>query len=73
VVADPDPSDGDFAEGGPEGIGPCAPAPDADAAFAVTTLEDQFLVGLLDEGPEGNFSITVGNRGAHLVGAQGWR
>ena len=29
-----------------------SPALDAVAGFAVPTLEDQFLVGLLDEGPE---------------------
>jgi hypothetical protein len=52
IVADPRPSDGDLAEGGLEGEGSCPPALDAAAGLAVPALEDQFLVGLLDEGPE---------------------
>ncbi len=51
-VADPGACDGDLAEGGLEGVGPCPSALDAVAALAVTALEDQFVVGLLDEGPE---------------------
>ena len=52
VVRDPRPLDGDLTEGGLEGEGPCPPALDAAAAFAVASLEDQLLVGLLDEGSE---------------------
>src|SRR5512135_1909803 len=49
IVADPGPLDDDLAEGGLEGVGSCPAALDAAAAFAVPTLEDEFLVGLLDE------------------------
>lgn len=44
--------DGDLAEDGLEGIGSRAPALDPVSAFAVTTLEDQLLIGLLDEDAE---------------------
>src|SRR5207249_5180457 len=49
VVTDPGPLHGDFAEGGLEGEGSCPPPLDAVATVAVAALEDQFLVGLLDE------------------------
>src|SRR4051812_44066928 len=52
MVADPRPSDGDLAEGGLEGEGPCPSTLDAITSFAVPSLEDQLLVGLLDKGPE---------------------
>jgi len=48
----PRPLDGDLAEGGFEGEGSGSSTLDATTASAVTTLEDQFLVGLLDEGFE---------------------
>jgi hypothetical protein len=51
-VADPGPSDGDFTEAGLEAEGARPSALDALAAFAVPLLEDQFLVGLLDQDPE---------------------
>ena len=44
-----DRSHGDLAEGRLEGEGACPPPLDAGAAFAVPLLQDQFLVGLLDE------------------------
>jgi hypothetical protein len=46
------PLDGDLANGRLEGEGSCPPKPDAAAAFALPPLEDQFLVGFLDEGSE---------------------
>jgi hypothetical protein len=48
IVADPGPLDDDLAEGGLEGGGSCPATLEAAAAFAVPTLEDEFLVGLLD-------------------------
>jgi hypothetical protein len=51
-MRDSRPSDGDFTEGGLESEGSRPSAADAAAAFAVASLEDQFLVGLLDEGLE---------------------
>ena len=71
LVADPRPLDGDFAEGGLEGEGACPPPLDAGAAFAVPPLEDQFLVGLLDEGSEEpalDFEAGVMDEGLDLVG-----
>src|SRR4051794_32557677 len=71
VVADPDSLHGDFAEGGLEGKGACAPALDAAAALAVAPLEDQFLVGLLDEGAEESaldFEAGLMDEGLDLVG-----
>jgi hypothetical protein len=44
--------DGDFPEGGLEGEGSCPPTLDAAAGLTLSPLEDQFLVGLLDEGLE---------------------
>ena len=52
IVADPRPLNGDLAEDRLEGEGACPPALDAGTAFAVPVLQDQFLVGLLDEGLE---------------------
>ena len=49
IVADPRPLNGDLAEDRLEGEVACPPALDAGAAFAVPVLQDQFLVGLLDE------------------------
>jgi hypothetical protein len=70
-VRDASPSDGDLAEGGLEGIGSCATALDAVAALAVATLDDQFLVGLLDEGTEESpldFEPGLMDEGLDLVG-----
>jgi hypothetical protein len=44
--------DGDLAEEGLEGEGPCAASLDAGPGFAMPLLEDQFVIGLLDEHPE---------------------
>lgn len=52
VVTDPGPLDGDCAEGGLEGERSCPAALDAVATLAVPALQDQFVVGLLDEGAE---------------------
>ncbi len=52
LVTDPGAFDGDLAEDGLEGGGPCPSAWDPIAALAVPPLEDQLLVGLLDEGAE---------------------
>jgi hypothetical protein len=52
MVADPRPSDGDLTEGGLEGEGPCPSTLDAITSFTMPSLEDQLLVGLLDQGPE---------------------
>ena len=49
IVADPRPLDGDLAEDRLEGEGACPPPLDAGAAFAVPLLQDQFLIGLLDQ------------------------
>jgi hypothetical protein len=49
-VADAGASDDDFAEGGLEGEGSRPPALDPRAALAVAALEDELLVGLLDQG-----------------------
>ena len=49
VVADPRPLDGDLTEGRLEGERPRPPALDARTGFAVPLLQNQFLVGLLDE------------------------
>ena len=49
IVADPRPLNGDLAEDRLECEGPCPPPPDAGAAFAVPVLENQFLIGLLDQ------------------------
>ena len=52
LVADPRPLDGDLAEGRLEGERPRPPALDTGAGFAAAVLQDQLLVGLLDEGSE---------------------
>src|SRR5271166_6683894 len=49
VVADPQPLNGDFAEGCFEGEGSGPPALDASAAFALPVFENQLLIGLLDQ------------------------
>ena len=49
LVEDSRPLNGDLAEDRLEGEGACPPPLDAGAAFAVPLLQDQFLVGLLDE------------------------
>ena len=49
LVLDPRPPDGDLTKGRLEGEGSCPPKPDARAAFALPLLEDQFVVGFLDE------------------------
>ena len=49
IVADPRPLNGDLAEDRLECEGPCPPPLDAGAAFAVPVLENQFLIGLLDQ------------------------
>jgi hypothetical protein len=48
-VEDSRPLNGDRAEGRLDGEGSCSPKLDAGVAFTVPLLEDQFLVGLLDE------------------------
>jgi len=71
IVADPGPLDGDFTEGGLEGEGSCPPALNAVSAFAVPTLEDQLLVGLLHEDlkePALDFEIGLMNERFDLVG-----
>jgi hypothetical protein len=52
VVRDPGSFDGDFAEDGLEGEGSRPSASDALAAVPPPLLEDELLVGLLDEGAE---------------------
>ena len=52
VVTDAGPWDGHFAEGGREGVRSRTAALDAAPAVTLPPLEDEFLVGLLDEGPE---------------------
>jgi hypothetical protein len=52
LVADPRPLDGDLAKGRLEGEWPRPPALDTGAGFAAAVLQDQLLVGLLDEGSE---------------------
>ena len=52
VVADPRPLDGDLAEDRLEGERPRPPALDASTAFASPVLQDQLLIGLLDQGLE---------------------
>jgi hypothetical protein len=59
------------AEIGVEGEGSCPSKPDAGAAFALPPLENQFLVGLLDEGleePALDFETTLMDERLDLVG-----
>ena len=49
LVLDSRPLNGDLAKGRLDGEGSCPPKPDAGAAFALPPLEDQFLVGLLEQ------------------------
>ena len=71
VVADPQPLNGNFAEGCFEGEGSCSPALDASPAFALPVLENQFLIGLLDqdlEEPALDFETGLMNVRLDLVG-----
>jgi hypothetical protein len=71
IVADPGPLDDDLTEGGLEGVGSGPAALEAAAAFAVPTLEDEFLVGLLDqdlEEPALDFETGVMNECLDLLG-----
>ena len=52
IVADSRPPNGNLAKDRLEGEGPCSTALDAGAAFALTTLQNQLLVGLFNEGLE---------------------
>ena len=49
LVLDSRPPNGDLTKGRLEREGSCPPKPDASATFALPPLEDQFLVGFLDE------------------------
>src|SRR5271166_5943053 len=71
VVADPRPLNGDFAEEGFEGERSCPPALDASTGFALPVLENQFLIGLLDqdlEEPALDFETGLMNVRFDLVG-----
>src|SRR5208337_3772296 len=71
VVADPRPLHGDCAEDGFEGERSCPPALDASTGFAVPVLENQFLIGLLDqnlEEPALDFETGLMNVRLNLVG-----
>ena len=71
LVLDSRPLNGDLAKGRLEGEGSCPPKPDAGAAFALPPLEDQFLVGLLDEGleePALDFETALMDERLDLVG-----
>ena len=71
VVADPRPLNGDFAEDGFEGERSCPPALDASTGFAVPVLENQFLIGLLDQDlkePALDFETGLMNVRLNLVG-----
>ncbi|HMB08741.1 MAG TPA: hypothetical protein VKP69_34055 [Isosphaeraceae bacterium] len=71
VVTDSGPWDGNFTEGGLESKGSCPPALNATTAFAAPTLEEQFLVGLLDEDleePALDFETCLMDEGLNLVG-----
>src|SRR5208283_5045086 len=71
IVADPRPLNGDLAESRLEGVGTCPPPLDASAAFAVPLLENQFLIGLLDqdlEEPALDFETGLMNVRLDLVG-----
>jgi hypothetical protein len=70
-VEDARPFDGDLAEGGLEGEGSCAASLDPGPGFAVPLLEDQFVIGLLDEGPKEpplEFEAGLMDMGLDLVG-----
>ena len=70
-MADPRPLNGDFAEDGFEGERSCPPALDASTGFAVPVLENQFLIGLLDqdlEEPTLDFETGLMNVRLNLVG-----
>ena len=71
LVADSRPPNGDIAEDRLEGEGACSSTLDAGAAFAVTELQDQFLVGLLHEDleePALDFKTSLMNGRFNLVG-----
>ena len=71
IVADPRPLNGDFAEEGLEGERSCPPVLDASTGFALPVLENQFLIGLLDqdwEEPALDFETGLMNVRLNLVG-----
>ena len=71
LVEDPRPLDFDLAEEGLEGERSRPPPLDASAGFAMPLVEDQFLVGFLDEDPEEEpleFEAGVMDVGLDLVG-----
>jgi hypothetical protein len=70
-VEDSRPFDGDLAEDGLEGEGPCAASLETGPTFAVPLLEDQIVIGLLDEDPEEptlEFETGLMDVGLDLVG-----
>jgi hypothetical protein len=71
IIEDSRPPDDDLAEDRLERLG-SSPSPlNAGAVLALATLEDQFLVGLLDEGPEESaldFEARLRDEGLDLVG-----
>ena len=71
LVEDAGPPDGDLAEDRLEGEGSCPPPLDAGIGLAVPLLEDQFVVGLLDEDleePPLDFEAGLMDVGLDLVG-----
>jgi hypothetical protein len=71
LVEDSRPLDGDLAEDRLEGEGPCPPPLNAGIGFAVPPLEDQFVIGLLDEDleePPLEFEAGLMDVGLDLVG-----
>jgi hypothetical protein len=70
-VEDSRPFDFDLAEDGLEGEGSCALPLDAGPGFAVPLLEDQLVIGLLDEDleePPLEFEAGLMDVGLDLVG-----